>query len=244
MRGEVSRVAPLLFVCGFRAQPRQGFAKMMSTADSSCGKYGETIDEKYPGTALLRLRNVHKRVQQLTKDDLSGDWSEIVRPKLLWAGGLRDLRRAPPGKGYTGHAFNDWNHCDLTTMLGFDADNENDDRVTCIHSVNSLGEGIRCASLKELGPGGSWSTCIVGCHHEPPHDVAHIQFRSRIAFKLVWVPPLFETFVLVSDEGERLAIGNPSGSLPNYCERKMNFETTGNGRYSREAKKLSKSLAK
>ena len=37
---------------------------------------------------------------------------------ILWAGGLKDIRNAPPGYGYTGHSFNDYNHCDLTTMNG------------------------------------------------------------------------------------------------------------------------------
>ena len=43
----------------------------------------------------------------------------------LWAGGLRDLPDAVPGRGYTGHSFNDYNHCDLTTMLDNVAENEN-----------------------------------------------------------------------------------------------------------------------
>ena len=30
-------------------------------------------------------------------------------------------------------------------------------------------------------------------------DVAHVQFRARIAFKLVWAPPDFNSFVLVDD---------------------------------------------
>lgn len=30
-------------------------------------------------------------------------------------------------------------------------------------------------------------------------DVAHVQFRARIAFKLVWAPPDFNSFVLVAD---------------------------------------------
>lgn len=34
--------------------------------------------------------------------------------------------------------------------------------------------------------GGSWSTCLIGCNQNPPQDVAHVQFKSRIAFKLVW----------------------------------------------------------
>lgn len=215
--------------------PRAAFAMMSS---ETCT---EKIDEEYPGTSVLRLRNVHKRIQNLTYDDLNGDWSDVVRPKLLWAGGLKDLRRARPGQGYTGHAFNDWNHCDLTTMRGDDADNENENRVQGIHSRNPLGSGIRIASLKELGPGGSWSTCMMGCHHEPPRDVAHIQFRSRIAFKLVWIPPLFESFVLVDDSGKRLAVGKPTGRLPAFRERKMNFDAVGDGRYSKEAIKIAKS---
>jgi hypothetical protein len=72
----------------------------------------------------------------------------------------------------------------------------------------------RIASLPELGPGGSWSTCANGCNQDPPQDVAHIQFRSRIAFKLVWAPTEnFDTFVLVDDDGIELARGNPTGKL-------------------------------
>ena len=48
-----------------------------------------------------------------------------VRKRLLWAAGLRDLTNVPPGAGYTGHAFNDHNHCDATTMLGEVAHNTN-----------------------------------------------------------------------------------------------------------------------
>lgn len=55
-----------------------------------------------------------------------------------------------------------------------------------IHRSNQLGPGIQIASLPELGPGGSWSTCMMGCNSDPPRDVAHLQFQSRIAFKLVW----------------------------------------------------------
>ena len=41
-----------------------------------------------------------------------------VNPTFLDSGGLKDLSGARPGAGYTGHSFNDFNHCDLTTMLG------------------------------------------------------------------------------------------------------------------------------
>jgi hypothetical protein len=129
--------------------------------------------------------NVRQRARSLTTQQLSGDWAE-VRRKLLWAGGLKDLPNARPGQGYTGHSFNDFNHCDLTTMLGEVAHNNNEGRVPGIAYNNQLGPGIQLASLEELGPGGSWSTCMMGCNREPPQDVAHVQFKSRIAFKLVW----------------------------------------------------------
>lgn len=41
--------------------------------------------------------------------------------------------------------------------------------------------------------GGSWSTCMIGANKSPPQDVAHLQFKSRVAFKLVWSPPTFDT---------------------------------------------------
>ena len=65
-------------------------------------------------------------------------------------------------------------------MLDNASDNENDGSVKMIAIGNQLGPGIRTASLPELGSGGSWSTCAIGCNQNPPRDVAHIQFRSRI----------------------------------------------------------------
>jgi hypothetical protein len=41
--------------------------------------------------------------------------------------------------------------------------------------------------------GGSWSTCMIGSNKSPPQDVAHLQFKSRIAFKLVWTPPMYDS---------------------------------------------------
>ena len=113
------------------------------------------IDPQYPGTAVQRLNNIHIRVKSLTQDQLNSDW-ESVRRSILWAGGLRDLPNAIPGKGYTGHSFNDFNHCDLTPMRGEVSSNENQGRVSGIHQSNQLGPGISIASLPELGPGGSW----------------------------------------------------------------------------------------
>lgn len=171
---------------------------VMSTEDE------DAVDPDYPGTAVGRLRNIHRRVRSLSAADLSGDW-ETVRLRILWAGGLRNLQNVPPGRGYTGHSFNDFNHVDLTPMRAQVAHSENEGRVAGIHFSNRLGPGIEAASDPDLGPGGSWSTCAIGCSREPPQDVAHLQFRSRIAFKLVWVPPHFDSFVLVDDDGALLA---------------------------------------
>jgi len=188
------------------------------------------------------MLNVRQRVKELAQDGraLNGRW-EDVRRKILWAGGLRDLPEAAPGQGYTGHSFNDFNHVDLTCMSDGTSDNENDGSVQGIAVGNRLGPGIRIASLPELGPGGSWSTCALGCHHEPPQDVAHIQFSARIAFKLVWVPnENFDTFVLVDDEGKLLAQGKPSSmeGLPAMRERQMNYKIVKGSKYAKEAEKL------
>jgi len=197
------------------------------------------FDPQYPGTAVTRLNNVHSRVKSLTQDQLNADWSD-VRRSILWAGGLKDLPTAIPGQGYTGHSFNDYNHCDLTTMRGDVSSNENNNQVVGIHRSNQLGEGIKIASLPELGPGGSWSTCMIGCNVEPPRDVAHLQFQSRIAFKLVWVPPAFESFVLVDDSGVLLATGTPTkgSNLPDLQERAMNYKVAKGGKYAVAAEQL------
>lgn len=67
-----------------------------------------------------------------------------------------------------------------------------------------------------------------------------MQFKSRIAWKLVWCPPQFSTFVLVDDEGVLLASGSPTGSLPGLRERQANFALVKGSKYSREAEKLGK----
>lgn len=191
------------------------------------------VDQEYPGTATIRLNNVRARVSTLTPQDLSAEWSQ-VRRKILWAGGLKDLPNSVPGQGYTGHSFNDYNHVDLTTMNDNNSDNKNSGDVKQIAVGNFLGDGIRQASLEELGPGGSWSTCANGCHVDPPQDVAHVQFRSRIAFKLVWVPnETFDQFVLVDDQGEELARGAPTGSLPPLSQRQMNYQLVKGSKYAK-----------
>ena len=101
---------------------------------------------------------------------------------------------------------------------------------------NPLGNGIRVASDPDLGPGGSWTTCAVGCNQSPPSDVAHVQFRSRIAFKLVWVPNQnYDTFVLVDDSGKELARGKPTGNIPRLLERQINYKLVKGSKYATAA---------
>jgi len=204
------------------------------------------VDKEYPGTAVLRMMAVRARVAELAAgDDLNGAW-EDVRRKILWAGGLKDLPNARPGQGYTGHSFNDYNHVDLTTMNDQVSNNTNNGQVEGIAFGNRLGAGIRIASLPELGAGGSWSTCAMGCNKNPPQDVAHLQFRSRIAFKLVWVPnESYDTFVLVDDDGKLLARGTPSdgpGGLPPLRERQLNYRIMAGSKYSKEADKIASNV--
>lgn len=201
-------------------------------------------DVQYPGTAVERMNNARNRVREIA-DELKqgGDW-EVIRRRILWAGGLRDLPNAKPGMGYTGHSFNDFNHVDLTCMLDSVSGNENEGQVDGIAYGNQLGPGIRLASLPELGPGGSWSTCMMGCKYDPPRDVAHLQFRSRIAFKLVWVPTTaFDRFVLVDDDGNLLAEGRPQGRLPPLRERQQNYQMVAGSKYAAAAVALAANIS-
>ena len=192
------------------------------------------IDAAYPGTAVSRMNAIRARARSLTKEELSGEW-EAVRRRLLWAAGLKDLPNALPGEGYIGHAFNDAIHVDATAMLGEVSENLNPTgagRVSGIAVGNRLGPGIQIASIAELGAGGSWSTCQLDARRGSTDDVAHGQFQSRIAFKLVWCPPTFDSFVLVDDDGALLAQGSPRGALPPLAERQANFEMVRGSKYS------------
>lgn len=142
--------------------------------------------------------------------------------------------------GYTGHSFNDYNHVDLTTMNDGTVMNTNNGEVKQIARGNLLGPGIQIASLPELGPGGSWSTCANGCNQDPPRDVAHVQFRSRIAFKLVWVPnENYDEFVLVDDDGNLLARGKPSDdAIPPLIHRKENYKLVRGSKYATAVDKI------
>ncbi|GMI02971.1 hypothetical protein TrLO_g8770 [Triparma laevis f. longispina] len=195
------------------------------------------LDPLYPGTAIDRMLSVRSRIQSLSPSDLTSDWSSITRPALLKSAGLKDLRSAIPGQGYTGHAFNDWNHVDATCMLPeIQSQTNSDGQVKGISRSNNLHAGIIIASLPEHGPGGTWSTCQLGCSSNPPRDVAHIQFASRIAFKLVWCPPTYTQFVLVDDDGEILNRGRGEGEgAPDLRERERNFKEVEGSKYGKWA---------
>lgn len=228
---------------GLSTSPPSSRPYSSRSLSSSSSSPDMPVDPEYPGTAVERMLAVRARVTNLTWDELNGPW-EDVRRKLLWAGGMRDLPNAVPGQGYTGHSFNDHNHVDLTCMLDRVSDNENDGSVRRIALGNQLGPGIRVASLPELGPGGSWSTCADGCHLDPPGDVAHVQFRSRIAYKLVWCPTeSFDTFVLVDDDGTELARGKPTGALPRIGQRRANYRIVAGSKYATAADEIANLLS-
>jgi hypothetical protein len=143
------KILSLLFLSTaiFRRKPIIVTCQAMMSTDVS----NEEIDRLYPGTAVTRMLNIRSRVKSLTQEELSNDW-EITRRHILHAGGLKDLPDAVPGKGYTGHSFNDFNHVDLTAMLEEVAHLDNSDgKVVGISRSNRLGEGIKIASIPELG---------------------------------------------------------------------------------------------
>ena len=235
-------IATTIFAAAASSSPEEGECNATTLDDKKIiPPLSEMYDARYPGTAVQRLEGVHKRVAVIANDEsLTNKPWEDVRRRILWAGGLKDLPNAQPGQGYTGHSFNDWNHVDLTTMNDEQSNNLNDGSVKGIAVGNKLGPGIRIASIQEeLGPGGSWSTCAMGCNQDPPNDVAHVQFQSRIAFKLVWVPnEKYDMFVLVDDDGKLLARGEPTGTLPNLRERQMNYQITKGSKYATVADSL------
>ena len=186
------------------------------------------------------------RVCHVMQQELNQSWEE-VRKLLLEASGLRDVDDTNRiGTGYTGHCFNDHNHCDATAMLLDVGDSLNSGQVhRSIARGNPLGDGIRAASIP-LGrtpeeasrdDGGTWCTCMNGCNAETPSDVAHMQFRSMIAFKLVWCPPNYESFVIVDDDGTLLTGGTPVDDLPHIRYRQGNFALVAGSKYATEAER-------
>jgi len=253
--GDLERLRPLT-----RRAALLGLGASIATSGLQRPAFAMELDPDYPGTAVERMQAVRQRAASLTPLELSRDWSTSVRPRLLWAAGMRDLRDAAPGQGYTGHAFNDAIHVDATAMRDEESENLNGGQVRGIALGNRLGPGIAAASLTELGPGGSWSTCGVDARQAtsspmssprpaaelqlarlgPPQDVAHLQFRSRIAFKLVWVPDDYSRFLLVDDDGRLLATGAPTGRLPALEERQANYAMVAGSKYGSEAAQMAR----
>ena len=65
---------------------RGGKMSSISHENTSAGQdKALEVDAEYPGTAVQRLRSVHARVAQLTREQLNADWPS-VRRALLWAG--------------------------------------------------------------------------------------------------------------------------------------------------------------
>ena len=63
-----------------------------------------------------------------------------------------------------------------------------------------------------------------------------MQFKSRIAFKLVWCPPTFRQFVLVDDDGNLLTYGQPDErTVPHIRHRQMNYMHVENSKYGKNA---------
>lgn len=91
---------------------------------------------------------------------------------------------------------------------------------------NWLGQVIKLSSLHE-GKGfekdASWCTSAFGAGKEPPSDVAHHQFKSEVAFYLVWKNG-GDQFALVTEQGENLASGEPTGTLPPARQRRANWQ--------------------
>ena len=189
-------------------------------------------DAAYPMDAASRRFGAQLLASRLNASDLDGDFDRVVRPALLGACGLRDERRARPGKGNTGHCFADWNHVDCCTMALETADSENRGKVAGIAASNFLGDGIRAASVEALGDGGSWCTCTMGSAKSPPGDVCHVQFNARPAFKVVWCPEDLGRFVVVDDAGNKLAQGRPTGRLPPADQRRANAREFASSKYA------------
>jgi len=175
------------------------------------------VSPSLPGTATQRLEAARDRARSLN-GKLTGDW-EGIRKQLLYAAGLADV-------GETSHCFSDFNHVSATTMAQAQQENLHDGKVQGMAAGNQLGPVIKLASLRE-GKGfekdGSWCTCALGAGKEPPFDVAHHQFKSEVAFYLVWKEGGGK-FALVTEQGDNLACGEPTGKLPSKDARKLNWQ--------------------
>lgn len=193
------------------------------------------IDSKllsnYDGTSSKRLQTIHRNLNKIPDESLIDNW-ETIRVKLLQAGGLKNVFE-------TQHILNDFNHCDITPMKKKTFEHINQNKVKGIDKVNYLGDLIRKCSINYglfSDKDGTWGTCMIGCNQLPPQDVAHLQFNSKIAFKLIWLPPEYNNFIIVDDDGNLLKKGqNLNKDIPNKSERKLNFQTADspNSKYTK-----------
>ena len=119
---------------------------------------GKLLDSAYPGTAVARLANCLERLKTASLD---GPW-EDVRRELLHAGGLKEDRS-------TSHAFNDDNHCDLTTVLPVVMSGQNaDGALRGISRMHMLGPHIQAANF----PRPRRRRELVHLHQRLPPDAA------------------------------------------------------------------------
>lgn len=64
--------------------------------------------------------------------------------------------------------------------------------------------------------------------------MCHVQFGSRIGFKLVWCKSAdYKEFTLVDDDGRQLARGKPEGALPPLSEREQNYRVVEGSMYAK-----------
>lgn len=157
--------------------------------------------DSYPNTDTTTLMAITKKIRNWTSVDVQGSWRE-VRNKLM------DISGLSTSCGHTSHCFNDWNHVDLLCVdeSKYHLTNQ-ESQVLGIDHVNSLEDVIRhCTSQGQR----VWTTCMMGCsREEEPQDVAHQQFKCKIAFKLVWLPGLeekYDRFCLLDEEGDVLIV--------------------------------------
>ncbi|CAK0838884.1 unnamed protein product [Prorocentrum cordatum] len=133
----------------------------------------------------------------------------------------------------TSHAFNDDNHCDLTTMAVQEGIGDQK-LVLCLRGSPAAAEEAMSEDPADRQLGGTE-------REGPALDMNRAErqkHQGRIAFKLVWAPPDFSQFVLVDDEGRELRRGRPTGSLPPARARQGNFELVAGGKYALAAEAL------
>ncbi|CEM02052.1 unnamed protein product [Vitrella brassicaformis CCMP3155] len=159
------------------------------------------------------------KAESLAKEvSLNGDFSE-VRRQLVSACGLKNSYQ-------TGHCFGDYNHVDCCTMQMEYSTELNNNRVAGMHATNPLAHVINPNSIQDSSfadaQGGSWCTCHIGAGNNK-QDVCHIQFQSKIGFKLVWCGADYDLAILVDDDGVLINSGKPTGSLPPLSQRQANY---------------------